>query len=42
MFALYQALEKTYVNKVESHNLFVGYKATFDSPIRKHVFAAIS
>ena len=42
IFTLRQILEKTHEKKIDTHHLFVDCKAAFDSPIRDHVFAAMS
>ena len=37
-----QILEKIHETQVDTHHLFINYKAAFDNPIRDRVFAAIS
>ena len=42
IFTQRQILEKNHKKQVDTHYLFVEYKAAFDSPIRDRIFAAIS
>ena len=42
IFTVRQILEKPYEKQVDTHHLFVVYKAAFDSPLRDSVFAAMS
>ena len=42
IFPIRQILEKTHEKQVNTHHLFVDYKADFDSPIRDRVYAAMS
>ena len=42
IFTLRQILEKAHENQDKTHSLFVDFKAAFDSPVRDHVYAAMS
>ena len=42
IFTLRQILEKTHENQIDTHHLFVDYKAAFDSPIRDCLYATMS
>ena len=42
IFTLRQILEKTQEKQIDTHHLFVDYKAAFDSTIREHLYAAMS
>ena len=42
IFTLRQILEKTHEKQVDTHHLFVDYKAAFDSPIRDCLYATMS
>ena len=42
IFALRQILDKAHEKKVDTHHIFVDYKAAFDSSIRDPVYAAMS
>ncbi|XP_043065425.1 uncharacterized protein LOC122320881 [Drosophila ficusphila] len=42
IFTLRQILEKSYENQIDTHHLFVEYKAAFDSPRRDRLYAAMS
>lgn len=38
----FQILEKIHENQVDSQNIFVVYKAVFDTPLKNQVFVAIT
>ncbi|XP_060665548.1 uncharacterized protein LOC132797786 [Drosophila nasuta] len=42
IFTLRQILEKTHENGIDTHHLFVDYKAAFDSPTRERLYATMS
>ena len=42
ILTLRQILKKTYENQIDTHHLFVDYKAAFDSPIRDRVYAVMA
>ena len=42
IFTLRQILEKTHENQIDTHHLFVDYKAAFDSPRRDCLYATMS
>ncbi|KAI8121895.1 Craniofacial development protein 2 [Lucilia cuprina] len=42
IFTLRQLLEKTMERKIDTHHVFVDYKAAFDTPIREKFYVAMS
>ena len=42
IFTLRQILEKTQEKQIDTHHLFVDYKAAFDSTIRSHLYSTMS
>ena len=42
IFTLRQILEKTQEKQIDTHHLFVDFKAAFDSPNREHLYATMS
>ena len=42
IFTLCQMLEKRHENQDKTHQLFVDFKAAFDSPVRDGIYAAMS
>ena len=42
IYTLRQILEKTQEKQIDTHHLFVDFKAAFDSTIRDHLYAAMS
>jgi hypothetical protein len=41
IFSLRQILEKMYEHKIETHNVFVDFKATYDNVIQARLFQAM-